>query len=360
MSKRQRFLLIAAAGILFGLTMAYLLSGYSQSRAKDEIISLLAALGFSEIELSNPETAPGLLHYTGIRLDQDNFSYIRELTLNYNPLTGHFRRLTVTGLSLTGNTDQHGHIRLAGWTKPETLPPLTALPGRISIKDAEIALLTDLYGGITLDFNIEGHNKNEGYEFYTEMQSRQKNLRFRLSGQGQYAADKSWRGQATLNRAKIAAGPVKLTRMTGTLSFQGRELDNYSVETDFQAGGLALYDIPWTNTSIKLAAAPGKTEIALEAAYLKNPSLELRLAARRKNQITIAGILNALSGTDFVDFLHRHGLSALSAEETEKLNQTGPLKIHFALPDPKESKLIYKIKNTEDKIDIIEEIKFKT
>jgi hypothetical protein len=308
----------ALAAILF-FAAPLLLAGAPQN---DRIALFFKESGFENVQIPAPLKKNGALIFENIALDPDGFSSIKTLTLHTGFLGG-WKRVTIDGLSLTGELLNDFEIALAGWDKNKinTGTLQSANLPLIAFQNARIALLSDSIGGININFDLQLRPKDTGYEFQAKLRGEQVSFSYTADANGTLKADGSWQAQADIAQAKFALWPLKATRISGTIKGSGQGLLQSQILGDLQAGGLNINGLPWRNIALTLDGTLQKTRMVIGAKSAGIDGMDLSLTLDEIQSPKIySGTLFAHSMGALFDYLNARDLLLMERKKLAPLD----------------------------------------
>lgn len=239
-----------------------------------------------EIALPRPTVGLDYLRFDNVSLDPDSINTLGSITFLFTPqglLSGHFRRIIIEKAELIASIDEHHRLIFDGWMGDHGLSKAFALtPQSIQIRDTELTLLTEAYGGITLhtDLSATLTGENNGkplYDFQSRFETQQRYLSLTGSANGSFSSD-FISAEAEFERGKLSipAFSLDMTRLSGwgRLSYSAKALSLFS---ELRAGGMRLGALPWRNASMTYRYEHNKSEIFLSAQSLGIDGIELAL-----------------------------------------------------------------------------------
>ncbi|MBG77641.1 MAG: hypothetical protein CL570_01240 [Alphaproteobacteria bacterium] len=229
------------------------------------------------------------IRFENVSLDPDNINTIKELTFLFTPLglvQGAFNKVIIQGADIIASTGTDNTLTLDGWLGTRGIERFLGLRIKsLHLRDAEITILTEEYGGITLYMDMtasltsQPHEKPL-YEFQSRFETQQRYLS--LSGTGSGSLSKDFiNAETQFERGKVSIPDlsIDMTRLSGW----GRAAysrDGLSLFSELRSGGMRLGSLPWQNASMTYKYENNLSEIFLSAHSLGLEGLELALTTQ--------------------------------------------------------------------------------
>jgi hypothetical protein len=359
---KRRFKILAIA-ILLICGLGYGISAMIALRAESLTLGMIRSAGFPLQSLPGAKKSHGGLRYENISLDDKNFSAIRSLEIDYNAFAllfgGHPKSISIDGLSLTGDIDKTGKLSIAGW-QPTTLSlqKLGKFSRDVQITNSGLAILTDVFGGLSVSFDMQGRTRSDQFDFQLAIKSHQKNLDLLAGANGSVQAGGTWQSVFEIEQGRINAGPFRATRLNGRLTLSGAADSPLKILSEFRAGGMSFYGFPWQDIAGTIEGDPQKQWLFMEGRSIGVEGMDLNLTAKKNPEsLNIAGIIHAPKVGDFLDYLAQNNAMLIEANTASKLRELKDTDIDFFIyeaADQNGLKLKYNISNAEKRIGVKE------
>lgn len=283
---------LVVAGVWYGLDKAL------PSSIHRSALYAIQSAGFTEASLPSPKVGFGRIQYKDIKLDAEAFSTIGTLDIRYNPIAVLFMRkvssVDIDSLSLTGEMKDDNTLSIAGWVSPTVWPSFLWSIGKIHIQKSHISLLTDVFGGLTFDWEGQARQDGTHTEFQGNIESRQKSFAVLATVTGILSHAGLWEADLNIEHGRIERPAVKLTRLSGGINVSGDEGQKAKVFSEFRAGGATLYNTPWNNLSGTLEGNAKGVRILANAKSTGITGVELDLDAQYlQDSIKVKGALHS-------------------------------------------------------------------
>jgi hypothetical protein len=341
MSKSLRFGL-AGALILAALGLSYFLlaPGLAESQSK----KTLSNLGFDVTYLPEAKHQGSAILYTDVKLDPDAIGTIKSIKMTYAPfgliLGGRFKTIEMEGLNVIGSADLPALLQarplaadLTGWSpgKPEDV--YGGFPTQLIIlKNAQISLLTEEYGGVTFNFDFQARRKGNAAEFQSTLKTAQRSLSFSAKANGTIGQDLFF-ADLDIDQGKIELpdSDTKASRLNGWINLVKPADDALKISGELRAGGARLIGTPWQNASATLDFYKGESKILAEAKSIGVEGLELTLDLEKKQQQppALSGSLHAESFSQVINYLKAINALPVQANDLKIFNSLPAFDIDF-------------------------------
>jgi len=327
MRKRLFILALAFLGLYMALARPF-------SPGTDQTIhDIFSDAGFDHVTLPAPVKHWGSLTYQTISLDPEGFSTIKDFQI-FRSWTGSITALEIGEIALTGELQDNLSVHIAGWNKRHIAPALFTdfrnNPIPVHIKKAQIALLNDKLGGLTLNFALQLRPQGGNYEIEAKLNGAQKQLAYTANVNGLITALGNWQAAIEVEQAKCDLGPLRASRINGTITITGEGLETPDIVGDLEAGGINLFDLPWQNASLTLDGTLWQTRLILGAKATGGESLELGLTlGSLQAPARYAGSLHADTASALVSWLDRQKSLPFRVAPHQDAGQDSPIDIAF-------------------------------
>ena len=229
------------------------------------------------------------VRFEDVSLDADNINTVGAITFLFSPaglLRGAFNKIIIQDAEIIASTDDDHGLTLDGWLGQHGLDRLLAMRVRsLHLRDSEVTILTEEYGGITVYMDMtasltsEAHEKPL-YEFQSRFETQQRYLSLSGTGSGSFAKD-FINAETQFDRGKVSIPDlsIDMTRLSGW----GRasyNRDGLTLFSELRSGGMRLGSLPWQNASMTYKYENDLPEIFLSAHSLGLEGLELALSTQ--------------------------------------------------------------------------------
>lgn len=333
----RKRLAVIGTGISF-ILLTILYFSFAPDIAVRRSLTVLKNMGIDTSLFPAAEHKMGLVTYSNVNLDKDSISTIKSLKMSYTPfgllILGRFKIIDIDGLSLIGEGDLWGILNgqdksfsLTGWQPANMEALYESFPTSLLVlKNTQISLLTEQYGGVSLNFDIQARRKGAGAEFQSTFKTAQRYLS--LSGKGNGTLGKNLLfAELEIDQGKIEFpdNDTRATRINGWINIAKPVDDDVKLSGELRAGGVRLLGTPWQNASSTIEFYQGSSKILAEAKSVGIEGLELSLTHEQLGSETgtLSGSLHTESMAALMDYLE--AIKKLPASRKE-------LKILEALP----------------------------
>ncbi|HNQ91507.1 MAG TPA: YdbH domain-containing protein [Alphaproteobacteria bacterium] len=190
------------------------------------VAKVLRGNGFPAAHASGVSLSPAGLYIDHISLDGDDFSSIDQVSVQFSWGTllssRTIERLNIKSIELTGEIDEAGHFKLAGWdaTTPTSSSSSTLLPlSSLLVQGATLDLDTPegdlrIEGKLSVDTDAAKDTQKIAFSLW----GRQKQLSFTLNGNGKISANGGYDLSAELLEGRVSIPQIELSRVSGWAS----------------------------------------------------------------------------------------------------------------------------------------------
>jgi hypothetical protein len=259
--------------------------------------------------------------------------------------------IILDGLNLTGELSKDGEVTVSGWNKNSVSSGLKN--GRLKtlrIQNSNISLLTEQYGGLAIDYDLQVRLQGRQIEFQAHATSRQKSTSFVTSSKGYINEEGVWQADVEIERGKFEFSNIKASRINGSLNVLGAKNQPVKIVSELRAGGASLYGLPWQTVTASLEGSPESYQIFTDMESIGSEGLELSLSLRKRDEQTfVSGQLYAETPETLLEYLDMNRLQPLSEDEIREIKGAKHLNIDFIFEDPE---IRFYIKNMGKDIDI--------
>lgn len=361
---RRKIFKFAAIGIGLAVLLGWLIFSYLPGVAHQKTLAALERAGFDTSFIGKPAAIPGALLYTDLVLDADQISTIKKLKIDYSPfgllLFGHLKSADIYELSLTGELQDEGPLMLSvsGW-KPQAVGLLlNAFPGdELSIRKSRISLLTKDFGGVTVEFDLQGTRKKNRFEFQSRIKSEQKRLSI-IANMSGVAGPNYWNTDMEIEQGKIDLpyAETKLTRVNGWANLsQNDGSDPFKIMSELRAGGANILGFPLQNASATAEIKTDSYKIFAEGNSVGHEGTELSLNILKdpgNGPPHISGTVFSDHVPEFLTYLQSSDLLNVSKKAMKPFEKAKNISAAFVV-DPAqggiEPRLRYRIVNEDHK-----------
>lgn len=335
--------------------------------AAQQALALLHQNGFTQAVLPPLQMRLGIIRFENITLDPDGISEIKRMDLRYGVfgllIDRRFQSIEITGLSVTGDSaGPQGKPEFSGFTPPADLLRLSSLPTEsFSLRKAQLALLTEDYGGITLTCDLKAQRSAKGFEVTIGLESAQKMLSFSATGNALLTRD-FWNAALVIDSGKMTLpfADIKLTRANGNVNMTLSRAGKFAAQGELQAGGGTAYGLPWGDIASNLEYQDGAVNIitAAKSTGIKGLELAVTYLQPATGAAALGGNLHAETSDQFKKFM---GESRVFKALTDKAPapDDAPVTLDFEVKPVHEAEqryFIYRIKKDGDISELIGKI----
>lgn len=305
---------------------------YAEAKAQ----STFRTLGLENVSLGKPDIFFKSMRYKDLALDNENFSTLKTLKIHYNPLKlitkGEIESIVIEGLSLTGELKNNKTISIAGWseTKIRNLQRNFNLR-KIDIKEANLALLTENFGGLNIEYNGELRRKNKNIEFKGRVHTNQSKVSFTAGLSGTINPQSQINAIAEIEKGKFHSENIKVTRLSGGVKLSYQNGHSAHILSNFRAGGLSVAGFGWQSVSGSLETDLISHKLFLGAEGVGTPNLELSLSMDTKKTPAIVGNVHAAHIDDLLSYLDLQNIRLEKEDVKKKYNDAENIDIEFTL-----------------------------
>lgn len=273
------FILIACIGLLIGLytLLPVVIRGVASHHLQHAVAPL---------RLPPPKVGLDYVRYRNVSLDPDGINTLGTLTFLFTPyglVRGHFHTVIIEDAEIIASVSEERALVLDGWLGQQGLQKALTLRARsLRVRDADITLLTETYGGITLHADMTASltsapHEKPLYEFQSRFESQQRYISLSGTGSGSFSPD-FISTEAEFERGKVSIPDFSLDmmRLSGWGRFTYNE-NGLSAFSELRSGGMRLGSLPWQNAAMTYKYENEKPEIFLSAHSLGLEGIELAL-----------------------------------------------------------------------------------
>ncbi|MCB9983122.1 MAG: YdbH domain-containing protein [Rhodospirillales bacterium] len=357
----KRPILILALLIMTG---AIGVTGYAWLNAPRQLETglqqALKKAGFENYTLPSAQKKLGQSLYSEITLDPDRFSTVKTLRISYSPLKlllfKKIDSIELTGLDLTGELTPQGQISIAGKTRNEnTISLLQTLKTakNIEIKNARLSLLSQQWGGITIELDAQLRNRRSNTDIQGRVKATQSQLSLNANMEGQITDEGFWDLRMELEQGKFALENLKATRLAGIINISGSNLGDIRLLGELESGGLNVMGFPWQEAAITIDGSVHEPRMILAAKSTGIEDIELGLSIPNMRTPSIfSGNLHIKTLANAFDYLRQQNKLPIPQSALTELAPLNDIQIDFS----HQKDLILNIKNEDQLIDIKSDI----
>lgn len=148
--------------LMLGGASSYAYFIYIPEKVEQNIIDNFNAFGFENPSFGKITRKRGEIIFSDISLDKQTFSTIKEIRIRFSLLKflmnpNHAQSISVRQLELTGELSENFELTISGWVDDgDFLQKIRNIPATmISIEDSRIDLMSNLLGGIKINFDAQ-------------------------------------------------------------------------------------------------------------------------------------------------------------------------------------------------------------
>ncbi len=343
MKIRLIFLIALPAALFLGL-LYHVYTHLLPDLAEQSLQTALRDSGFHDVRLDKLQSGRDYVMYENVSLDPDGISTIQTLAVKYSLLGllygRQFERLQIHGLSLTGeiHSDQTPYVSISGWTPADIMTFMQNLPAReLNIKSSRIAVLTEDFGGVTLNFEAQATRHKTYADLQIKAGSAQKNLNFALNATGRLQS-RTASLELEIERGKVEwdRWQIKASRISGKATHT-QDSEDHENDTALQIGGLNFLGMPWQNIGASIEANESYLKVIAGGKSVGLEGLELGIDIEK-----IAGRPPGLSAFihfetlgDFLDYYYANDYADLTESQWDAIRKISGLTVYLvASPVP--------------------------
>ncbi|MBX2834341.1 MAG: YdbH domain-containing protein [Micavibrio sp.] len=285
----------------------------SPKLAEDRLIKLIHEAGFENATLSEPERGWGKISYRKISLDKEGFSTLDRISAGFTPFTfplsKHFSRLEVEGLTLIGEINESGLVSIAG----QSVTPIDSITANmfhgkdLLVKNAQITLKSERSGGISLQIDGQSNSTKNGAELRFDLINTQRQMRYQAKVTAKINHALNWEADAEITDIRLDTPTIKATRASGELKIIGTGENPPQINGELRAGNAIMAGLPWDNPAITLQgnALTPSIIIGTKAAGYEDIELGIAIEGFTKREKFSGYIYSAKLG-NLISFLNKH------------------------------------------------------
>lgn len=217
--------------------------------AKNILAGKLAEAGFHSAQIGHVSFGSSYLHATDIKLDQEGFDTIKSLTAKVSwpsfLIGKNIKTLEINDLVLTREDKDFRYLM------QQAVGNLLKLPQtRTILKNATFDVSTT-FGDLRfiMDATIDKPEDNDTQIIQAHVRAEQYQLGFDSHWTGTITKDNKISLSSEFVDGKLHFGPLNITRYNGWISIEAGS-QQLSIQTQIDAGGASLFNIPLQNVSL--------------------------------------------------------------------------------------------------------------
>ena len=247
--------------------------------------TLLSHFNLQSFQTTTQRSTHNSLSYIGAAFDgADNINTVGKLTLTLKPgdfSTDTIDQINLENLELIGGLDETNNyaIHLEGIDLTALRPGLLASKARtITIKNFDITLITEHYGGLSITGELTAtRTANGDYTFIGSFKSKQRFITLTGTINGSISANHLKANYEILQgKIGIQSHTSRLTRLSGTATLTEHN-KAITLKSTLLAGAFRIGRLQWKNASLTLAYTNKKPTITLHAMSLADDDITLSL-----------------------------------------------------------------------------------
>lgn len=349
--RKLLFISVTFAVLLFGAIALHSLYKAPQE-IENTIQKHFAELGFKNTTLPAPEKTFGRITYKNIALDEDAFSKINELHIEYDLFSSLFSKrlkaLQINGLQLTGELNNDQSVSLAGWNGEITQNLSSLNAKRISIKDISLSLLSEDFGGITVNGDLILKPQGRSKTLQATITATQKQLSAQAKIDAEMTGEGSWHARIDLENGKFKLDDLRATRVAGLINIRGQGRQTTEILGELQTGALSLWGTPWQNGALTVQGTLDAPSLIISAKSAGYEGLELGITIEDLFVPEyFSGSLHVENITNAFDYLGSQSKLSVERENLQSLSHLDNITIDFQ----HEENLIFSINKQNQDID---------
>lgn len=245
------FSLLFSGGAAGGYYYYYLIP----EKVERKLLESIHALGFEAFSFDAVSKEREKITLRNVVLDKDGFSTVDEISI-YFSLSQIFksdqaRRLHIKGIKLTASFDADKNtLSFDGFgSATDFLNNFKQIPARsIVIEDGRIDVMTDVFGGISLDYNAQFDRQNDaGFNIIGRVSTKQNKLSFHSKFTGQLSSAYSYNFNAELEQLSLTHPEFRVRRGLAKIANRSESFAEYDVNVQFSS--LVWNDFPLSNVT---------------------------------------------------------------------------------------------------------------
>ena len=217
--------------------------------AKNILEQKLAEAGFHTAKIGDVSLGTSYIEASNIKLDQDGFDTIKSLNAKISwpsfILAKNIKTLEITDLVLTREDKDFRYMMQQAVGNLLKLPQM-----RTVLKNATFDIST-IFGDLrfVMDATIDKPENNDTQIIQAHIRAEQYQLGFDSNWTGTITKDNKISLSSEFVDGKLHFGPLNITRYNGWIGVEAGT-QQFSVQTQIDAGGASLFDIPLQNVSL--------------------------------------------------------------------------------------------------------------
>jgi hypothetical protein len=263
-------------------------------------------LALTEAQLPAPDKAAGILRYKNIALDKDAINTIESLDVRFSLFGSAARQFDIRNIEIIASVDKDNTVTLDGFNL-EKLRPYDILKklkaGNITIRNADISLLTENHGLITTKMDITLQRLENGdYTLQGRFNSSQKYLTLDGNLKGTITPDLLTVDIELLTgKVTLPEYATHMSRMSGQAGITYRpETQTLRLNSTLKAGGLKTGIAPWQNAEINYTIDESGPSINIMAQALNIENSNIILSHKDKETSGIIAFPDIITRNNFI------------------------------------------------------------
>lgn len=251
-------LFILGLGLATCLGIFFFLPG----AAEKKVLSMLHDNGFEAAQVSKAKILPGGLSFQTIQLDADGFSLIEGAKIQLNWFTYILQQkvdsITISKIIHHALSDQMNPGSISQWVNTKSV--MTMPVNTLNIELAQLNLATSDFGDIRIEAKALVKTLDDGSKTIQAVTwSRQYQLGFQIPISGVIKANEDYLFESTFNEGKLNIGPLRISRLSGWASLEGRDMQSHTFSTQLDAGSADILGMPLQDLSFAFSESPNSS-----------------------------------------------------------------------------------------------------
>jgi len=360
---RRSFLATSGVLLVLALGVPALLSVTLPEKVHEQTEAALVDMGFSSVQIGSSKNKAGAVVLRDIKLDEKGFSTIERVTARYawsGLISGRLiKRLTITGLSLTGESAGSGGVAFSGWDISKAdLGRIFSGIKTVEFESGNIDLLLDSMGGVNLKYDLEiSRDKNNHAVFQGSVHGEQKQFSAMAKMDGYINRDGRWHADLVLDQGKMDLESLKASRINGAVQIDGKGMERPEIMIQLAAGGMNFMDLPWHNVSATINTTPEGYAVFAGGGSVGRDGVEFAASFESRNGThNYSGSVHTKKLSDLFGYLQTNHVISGKAQYPDLLDKLSGLTFDFHDITPSENNeeitLNYFIRDDKGSIDV--------
>ena len=302
-------ILLGAISAIICIVIMLQLPGLAKTKTEE----ILRVSGFKSISLTTPIVSISSVQYNNIKLDNNGFSTIKSLRIEYSWLDlllhNHITRIIIDGVELTGELDKNQKVHIDGWQPQFSGEALQQMfrTREIIVRNAQASLLNEQFGSISINAEVHAYQADNGTVFNGKLINTQKFMRYSTKFNGKINTDRTGTSQVEIEDIKMDMPHLKATRAQGLVKTNKDKNMQAEINGNLTAGNITIVGFPWKSASITLEGDPTKPYAIIAAKALNENTVELGLALDNIYDTDIlSGYLYTPHLKNILDYIENH------------------------------------------------------